>query len=806
MNEKLAHLEWCLEQLELAGPEAHAGQVLWAELPSLLASPEVARELVQRLAALDEAPDEEPPEGQLLEILLDEARRAGEDDRPEGSSFRDAADHACQAMAIGATTTNGLIRLARAYNRAGLAAPAAATTAQAQHLDAETAASGASPDETREALAAHLNQAIAEAGDDLYQVYSRISEALAGIPDHGGAAFIHEIARWSDRRISSLCTYWVLDPRAELARAAAEALSEMATAGELDDGAAGRLAWVRNALPEGALREVVTTALETYRSDNRTWPGLRTAGEPDVAFMSVPDGAGVQLVAIGERRDGDSRWSLILVKAGHGIRDAYTRSGFSGDEEAAFLEQLFASSDLCEVSMTAVDTLLAAAVAENQGTNHNPPPGLLDVARATGLRELRPQRRSCADWLSLLDPAGELDRLTANKRGRLINQSGEWIDQILAPDFWFEDNASVREILAAGGSNSSLQQRLRAYLDERRGWWAELFLRGALATAETGPDGLSRSMTVTARALLEGRPIRRIPIMEQIAEATLQAYSEGDAIEPSDAERERGLGDIMLYPDAYRETLQPWFDDTSSHGAWSAGYYGIHGYMFAVATHPDVIRPAEWMGQLFGDPDAGGLVFQGKDDVDRFMTALMGLYNTINGYVLAGQAALPEGAAPAPEAAADMRADSPIRQWAQGFCVAAETFGHLLERTEADYGADSDVAASVATAMNIVQMLAFPDDATHALREVDVSATPEQAVSAALHELPLYLPLLSVAASTYRALNDYRTQTDSVAPVDDGLHERPQPARSQKVGRNEPCPCGSGKKYKKCCRDATRAR
>ncbi len=25
------------------------------------------------------------------------------------------------------------------------------------------------------------------------------------------------------------------------------------------------------------------------------------------------------------------------------------------------------------------------------------------------------------------------------------------------------------------------------------------------------------------------------------------------------------------------------------------------------------------------------------------------------------------------------------------------------------------------------------------------------------------------------------------------------PATSNKVGRNEPCPCGSGKKYKKCC-------
>lgn len=27
----------------------------------------------------------------------------------------------------------------------------------------------------------------------------------------------------------------------------------------------------------------------------------------------------------------------------------------------------------------------------------------------------------------------------------------------------------------------------------------------------------------------------------------------------------------------------------------------------------------------------------------------------------------------------------------------------------------------------------------------------------------------------------------------------PLPVQSAKVGRNEPCPCGSGKKHKKCC-------
>jgi preprotein translocase subunit SecA len=33
----------------------------------------------------------------------------------------------------------------------------------------------------------------------------------------------------------------------------------------------------------------------------------------------------------------------------------------------------------------------------------------------------------------------------------------------------------------------------------------------------------------------------------------------------------------------------------------------------------------------------------------------------------------------------------------------------------------------------------------------------------------------------------------------DGIEKKPEPIRVHKVGRNDPCPCGSGKKYKKCC-------
>jgi HEAT repeat protein len=50
---------------------------------------------------------------------------------------------------------------------------------------------------------------------------------------------------------------------------------------------------------------------------------------------------------------------------------------------------------------------------------------------------------------------------------------------------------------------------------------------------------------------------------------------------------------------------------------------------------------------------------------------------------------------------------------------------------------------------------------------------------------------------------DERLMLHGLKPVffDDSAEEElePQVARTAKVGRNDPCPCGSGKKYKKCC-------
>lgn len=50
----------------------------------------------------------------------------------------------------------------------------------------------------------------------------------------------------------------------------------------------------------------------------------------------------------------------------------------------------------------------------------------------------------------------------------------------------------------------------------------------------------------------------------------------------------------------------------------------------------------------------------------------------------------------------------------------------------------------------------------------------------------------------------YRIELERDKPEDIGdleiLLNWPKPKEAEvKVGRNEPCPCGSGKKYKKCC-------
>jgi len=49
-------------------------------------------------------------------------------------------------------------------------------------------------------------------------------------------------------------------------------------------------------------------------------------------------------------------------------------------------------------------------------------------------------------------------------------------------------------------------------------------------------------------------------------------------------------------------------------------------------------------------------------------------------------------------------------------------------------------------------------------------------------------------------VENVRLQHGEEAPDADAVEKKPQPTvrHSQKIGRNDPCPCGSGRKYKHC--------
>ena len=83
--------------------------------------------------------------------------------------------------------------------------------------------------------------------------------------------------------------------------------------------------------------------------------------------------------------------------------------------------------------------------------------------------------------------------------------------------------------------------------------------------------------------------------------------------------------------------------------------------------------------------------------------------------------------------------------------------------------------------------------------QIPVQEAPEQAQRVEVREAaPERRQDLSKYREQKQDLNDPNQQV--AAQQDTREAVKREPVRAEKtVGRNDPCPCGSGKKYKKCC-------
>ena len=143
------------------------------------------------------------------------------------------------------------------------------------------------------------------------------------------------------------------------------------------------------------------------------------------ALACLPDGAGAQSVALALERGRSRAAAFLLLKAGHGVRDAFIAPAEGAGEQRRMLGELEAMGAL-EVDPAQVPRLLERALGDGAAQGRPQAPGLVDVAEVWPGAALRPQPGDARAILAALDPEGAVTALSPQARGRLVGESVDW--------------------------------------------------------------------------------------------------------------------------------------------------------------------------------------------------------------------------------------------------------------------------------------------------------------------------------------------------------------------------------------------
>jgi uncharacterized protein len=197
--------------------------------------------------------------------------------------------------------------------------------------------------------------------------------------------------------------------------------------------------------------------------------------------------------------------------------------------------------------------------------------------------------------------------------------------------------------------------------------------------------------------------------------------------------------------------------------------YEFDGFVAALLVCPEMIMPSEWLPVVWGD--ASEPSFESLDQAQATINAVMAHYNR----VAQGLAQYP------PEYEAILGTDHNSGEtlwepWISGFERAMRLRPDVWEATlESD---DEEVRSTIPMIL--------------ALHEIDVGTSKLD--EAAVDELDELAPDLIL--DMVLTLNSW---AKGQAAEHKGLAPGAALAPRAQIGRNEPCPCGSGKKFKKCC-------
>jgi yecA family protein len=239
-------------------------------------------------------------------------------------------------------------------------------------------------------------------------------------------------------------------------------------------------------------------------------------------------------------------------------------------------------------------------------------------------------------------------------------------------------------------------------------------------------------------------------------------------------------------------------------------YVRLLGFLAGVVLTPGLFMPSQWLQPLL---DANGIIFEDFADANGFMSALMPLYNRVNDLRLRDRNLCPY-LLDDPEALVAQQSEA--ADWVRGLHAALALNPEIWAPSpkgarqvppelQREMGSTIPFLWAVAEPRLIPKIIpdpvpfqksflsTVPDWKDDMFSETWTEELMDVFELSCLGRLNVFMDVLQRYAKAYGegAPGPFASQ-QSFAPQ--------QPVvRGDKVGRNDPCPCGSGKKFKKCC-------
>ncbi len=194
------------------------------------------------------------------------------------------------------------------------------------------------------------------------------------------------------------------------------------------------------------------------------------------------------------------------------------------------------------------------------------------------------------------------------------------------------------------------------------------------------------------------------------------------------------------------------------------GLSDLDGFLTGLLVGPELIMPSEWLPAVWGGEPP---VFDRQDEAQAILSAIMGRYNEI---------------------ARALQDDDPASldpifwEGPDGSVVASDWAEGFMEALDLRPAAWMPLLRDRRAGILLMPILALCGDEQG---EPALPIEPDEAD--VLDEAPDLIPVSVVGIRQF--WQDHLARGTQPAP----------PRRVAKPGRNDPCPCGSGRKHKRCC-------